>query len=251
MAVRASSLGSGRTIRSSSVCQSRSTSSARRRSSCGVWPGERWGSSGAHDVGDLAQQLQHRAAAGLGGVGGEDRPVLQPVQDVGDQVPVDGARRPAPRPIRRAVARQRAVLGAAAISRQRCSCSVMLTSWKYAVKARARTTAVASSTPSQLGVQLRRRRCSRASAPDLLDQGEQLGALVAGQRLAEQLTELTHRGPQRRVLAVGGHPARELAPRRAPVAPPPPARRRSARATRHRAVGATLLRHGRQSDGCL
>ncbi len=40
---------------------------------------------------------------------------------------------------------------------------------------------------------------------DLLDQGEELRSLVPRQRLAQQLAELAHRGPQRRVLRVGRH----------------------------------------------
>lgn len=70
MALRASSAGSGRTTRSSSVCQTRSMFSAKPQVvAAAVGGGDRLVEEG----GDPAQLVQHGAARGLGRVGGEDR----------------------------------------------------------------------------------------------------------------------------------------------------------------------------------
>ncbi len=83
-----------------------------------------------------------------------------------------------------------------------------LTSWKYAVKARASSTAV---DVVDLGEQVVQRAVvglARQTAHPL-DEVEQLGPLVPGQRLTEQAAELSDRGAQGGVLLVGGDPCAE------------------------------------------
>ena len=73
MALRASSAGSGRTTRSSSVCQIRSMFSASRRSVRGRRVGRRRRRRVVQQLGDPAELVEDGAAGGLGGVRGEDR----------------------------------------------------------------------------------------------------------------------------------------------------------------------------------
>ena len=137
-------------------------------------------------------------------MGGEDRPVLQPVEHLGDERPIDGA-------LLQGLTHppggggQWALLGPGDLTP-----AVELLGDVHELK-------VGGEGPGQthrggvvdtleLGVQLVVAMLPR-EPPDPLHLREQLGSLVPGQRLTEQLPQLSHRRPKCGVLTVRGHPA--------------------------------------------
>ncbi len=145
MAVRASSFGSGRDTRSSSVCHNRSTSSARRRATRGPSAATRRGSSAACTRSAILRSSSstERRVASVGWAvktGRYSSRSRTEITSARSMLPSASAS-----PIRPAAA-ARGPSAPLVSSCQRCSCSVTLTSWKYAVNARASSTAVASST---------------------------------------------------------------------------------------------------------
>ncbi len=164
--------------------------------------GRRRGRRGSSSVATVSAILRSRSMTerrrGLGGVGGEDGAVLEPGDDLLEQVAVEAAvlercTDAADRGGERALLDGRHLLPA-----------VQLLGDVDELE-------VGGERPGEHDgrrrVDSRERRAElvvlglAGEATDALDEGEQLGALVAGQRLAEQLAELAHRGAQGCVLA--------------------------------------------------
>ena len=156
--------------------------------------------------GDLAQQPQHGAARGLGGVGGEDGAVLHPAEHLGQQRRAQAAlvERLADTACRRGQ-RPLAVLG-------HLLPAVQLLGDVHELEVRRERPRQGDGRRVVLAAQQRVQVTVVGVArelADLLDQRERLRTLVPADRLPEQAAELTHRRPQRGVLLVGGHAPRE------------------------------------------
>ncbi len=230
--MRASSTGVGWCRRSSSVCQIRSMISARLRSWRSPGGGAGLGRVGQH-VGQPAQLAQDGPAAGLGGVRGEHRAHRQaldsPAQSVGAGLGRDRGHR----------ARQPALLGRPVAQ---AAYPVHLLGDVGQVEVRGEGAhqrrggvdrqpgqqrpdlvagGVAVGDPGRLLALL-------GQGPNLLDEVEQAGAVLAHQRVAQQLTDPAHVPAQRGVVVAGAG----LAGRADEQSPPhPPAPRSEGLAT--------------------
>ena len=156
--------------------------------------------------GDLAQQPQHGAAGGLGGVGGEDGAVLHPAEHLLQQRGAQGAlvQRLADASGRRGQ-RALAVLGHLLPAVQLLGDVDELEVRRERPRQRHGRRVVLA---AQQRVQVTVVGVARELA-DLLDQRQRLRALVTADRIAQQGAELALRRPQRRVLLVGRHAPRE------------------------------------------
>ncbi|MDR6117543.1 hypothetical protein QE370_000727 [Aeromicrobium sp. SORGH_AS981] len=162
----------------------------------------------AHDLGDLAQQPQHRAPARLGGVGGEHGAVLHAGEHVGQllgrQAAVGEGLLDAPEGAReRALAAQRQLLPAVQLLGDVDQLEVQ------GERPGQHHGALGLQAVERLTQLARPRAGPSREVPHPLHQLEQLRALVAGERLAQQRRQLSHRRPQRRVLLVGTDPSGE------------------------------------------
>jgi hypothetical protein len=162
----------------------------------------------AHDLGDLAQQAQHRAAARLGGVGGEHGPVLDAGEHVGQllgrEAAVGEGLLDAPEGAReRSLAAQRQLLPAVQLLGDVDQLEVQ------GERPGQHHGALGLEGVERLAQLARPRTGSSRKVAHALDELEQLRTLVAGERLTEQRRQLSHRGPQRRMLLVGPDPSGE------------------------------------------
>ncbi len=161
-------------------------------------------------LGDLAQQPQHGPPARLGGVRREHRSVLDLAEHRAQQLRVDaavgeGLLDAAERRRERSLGVDGELLPAVQLLGDVDQLEV------EGERPREHDGALGLELVEG-GAQLRGARAAVGSPGEVahaLDQLEQLGALVAGERLAEQRRELAHRRPQRRVLLVGGDAAGE------------------------------------------
>ena len=149
-----------------------------------------------------------RAAGRLGGVGGEDGAVLQPCRaPLHEQVTVDGCRPRGPRRSGGRCRRERTLVdGGDLLPAVQLLGDVdeLEVGGEGAGEHDRRLRVDAGEGRAQLVVL---GLAGEAAHP--LDEGEQLGALVPGQRLAEERAELAHRGAERGVLRVRRHPPAE------------------------------------------
>ena len=161
---------------------------------------------GLHGVGDAPKQVGDRAAGRLGGVRGEDRAVLQPLQHLHEQVAVEaavleGAADAAHRRRERALPDGGDLLPAVQLLGDVDELEV---GGEGAREHDGRLRVDAGEGGAQLVV------LGLAGEPaHALDELEQLGALVPRQGLAEERAELAHRRAQGGVLLRGGDAGRE------------------------------------------
>ncbi len=148
-----------------------------------------------------AHEVDDRPAGGLGGVRREDRAVLEPLEHAGDEVAVDGAlleRRPDPPDGRREGPLLDGGHLLPAVQLLGDVDELEVGRERPGQHDGRRRVEVGERRPQLLVVGLAR----QAAHP--LDEGEQLGALVPLERLAEEGAELAHRGAQGGVLLLGG-----------------------------------------------
>ena len=156
---------------------------------------------GLHGVGDAPQQVGDRAAGRLGGVRGEDRAVLQPLQHLHEQVAVEAAvlEGTADAAHRR---RERTLLDGGDLLP-----AVQLLGdvdeLEVGGEGARQHDGRLRVDPGEGGAQVVVLRLAREPA-HALDELEQLGTLVPRQRLAEERAELAHRRTQGGVLLRGG-----------------------------------------------
>lgn len=191
MALRASSVGSGRATRSSSVCQMRSMFSARRRSARRRSPSGL--SSSSATLRSLVSTERRAASVGCAVKTGRT-----------PRLPAVARRCSGSASFSMSAVRARMLPSAArraASSRPRWTCSVTFARWKYVEKARTSLAAVARSvsprsraaaSPSE---RVRARTCSTRSSSSFL---------LSDEGLAEQITEAADVGTQGDVVARAG-----------------------------------------------
>ncbi len=156
------------------------------------------------DRGDAQQQVQHGPAAGLGGVGREDRAQLQPAEDLLGRALVQ-----VPRPQGLAEPLEGAVQAAGRGAGELQAAVQLLggvgeleVGGEGAGEVDRGGVVDARQQRGQVGTVVG----AAGQLADLLDEVEQLAALVPREGLPEEFTELADRRPQRGVPLVGGDP---------------------------------------------